>query len=463
MPKAVGALIAAFHEHGRLRYAGRIGTGYTRETARDLWKQLEPLRIDKPPVALPPDERRKDVVWVTPHMVIEAEFRGITHDGLLRQASFKGLREDKPAREVVRETPAAASSAANSAAMARRQPVRKSTKAAARAPSRSTGNNRKDVEIAGVRLTHPDRVYWADAGVTKEDLATYYVRAWDAMAPHIVGRPLAVLRCPEGTAGECFFQKHIAQNVKQSSLRHVVKAKEHDVIAVEKRDELIELVQSGALEIHVRGSRLDSLEACDRIVFDLDPGDGVTWKDIVAGAKEIRDRLAGLKLKSFAKLSGGKGIHVMVPIAGADWETTKTFTATIAAAMAADSPKLYLAKMTKALRHGRIFIDYLRNTREATSVARLFDAGAGRRAGFAAAVVGGAVAHHERQSIHAAELEENPRCLGRYRQGAAEVARDRQDAAIVQTDSSKEPASAQRKCASINGFHCGARPPGPFD
>jgi len=365
MPKAVGALIAAFHEHGRLRYAGRIGTGYTRETARDLWKQLEPLRIDKPPVALPPEERRKDVVWVKPQMVIEAEFRGITHDGLLRQASFKGLREDKPAREVVRETPVAASSAA----MARRQPVRKSAKAEVKAPSRSTSSARKDVEVAGVRLTHPDRVYWADAGVTKEDLAAYYVRAWDVMAPHIVGRRLEVLRCPEGTAGECFFQKHIAQNVKQSSLRHVVKAKEHDVIAVEKREELIELVQSGALEIHVRGSRLDSLEACDRIVFDLDPGDGVAWKDIVAGAKEIRDRLAALKLKSFAKLSGGKGIHVMVPIGDADWETTKTFTATIAAAMAADSPELYLAKMTKALRHGRIFIDYLRNTREATSVA----------------------------------------------------------------------------------------------
>src|ERR1700733_11926004 len=365
MPKAVGALIAAFHEHGRLRYAGRIGTGYTRETARDLWKHLEPLRVDKSPVALPPDERRKDVVWVKPQMVIEAEFRGITLVGLLRQTSFKGLREVKPAREVVRETPVAASSAA----MARRQPVRKSAKAEVKAPSRSTSSARKDVEVAGVRLTHPDRVYWADAGVTKEDLAAYYVRAWDVMAPHIVGRPLAVLRCPEGTAGECFFQKHIAQNVKQSSLRHVVKAKEHDVIAVEKREELIELVQSGALEIHVRGSRLDSLEACDRIVFDLDPGDGVAWKDIVAGAKEIRDRLAALKLKSFVKLSGGKGIHVMVPIADADWETTKTFTATIAAAMAADSPELYLAKMTKALRHGRIFIDYLRNTREATSVA----------------------------------------------------------------------------------------------
>ena len=138
---------------------------------------------------------------------------------------------------------------------------------------------------------------------------------------------------------------------------------------MERLDELIELVQSGALEIHVRGSQLDRLEVCDRIVFDLDPGEGVTWKEIVAAAQETRDRLAALKLKSFAKLSGGKGIHVVVPIDGADWDMAKTFTAHIASAMAADSPKLFLAKMTKALRKGKIFIDYLRNTREATSVA----------------------------------------------------------------------------------------------
>ncbi len=129
------------------------------------------------------------------------------------------------------------------------------------------------------------------------------------------------------------------------------------------------LVQSGALEIHVRGSKLGQLELCDRIVFDLDPGEGVSWKQIVAAAQEMRDRLNALKLKSFAKLSGGKGIHVVVPIDGADWDTAKAFTARIADAMAADSPKLYLAKMTKALRKGRIFIDYFRNTREATSVA----------------------------------------------------------------------------------------------
>ena len=354
MPKAVGALIAAFHEDGKLRYAGRVGTGYTREAARDLWKRLQPLRVAKAPVALPPDERRKDVVWVTPQVVMEAEFRGITHDGLLRQAAFKGLREDKPAREVVREV----------AAATRRPSVRKSSP-----PQARTARGKDNVEISNIRLTHPDRVYWADAGITKQDLAAYYQRVWDIMAPQVVGRPLAILRCPEGTAGECFFQKHIAANIKASPLRRVVKAKEHDVIVVDKLDDVIELVQSGALEIHVRGARLDNLEVCDRIVFDLDPGEGVGWKQIVAAAKEIKDRLAGLKLKSFVKLSGGKGIHVVVPIDDADWETTKTFTATIAGAMAADSPDLYLAKMTKALRHGRIFIDYLRNTREATSVA----------------------------------------------------------------------------------------------
>jgi len=360
MPKAVGALTVAFHEQGKLRYAGRVGTGYTRTIAHDLWKRLDALRTDRPPVALPPDERRKDVVWVKPQVVVEAEFRGTTHDGLLRQASYKGLREDKPAREVVRET---------AAAMPQRQAVRKSAKPVPKPERANKQTDKKNVDVAHVRLTHPDRVYWADAGVTKEDLAAYYVRVWALMAPHVVGRPLAVLRCPEGTAGECFFQKHIAANIKESSLRHAVRTKEHDVIAVEKLDDLIELVQSGALEIHVRGSRLDSLESCDRIVFDLDPGDGVTWKAIVAAAKEIRERLAELKLKSFAKLSGGKGIHVVLPIDGADWDTTKAFTAKIALAMAADSPDLYLAKMTKALRHGRIFIDYLRNTREATSVA----------------------------------------------------------------------------------------------
>jgi bifunctional non-homologous end joining protein LigD len=359
-PHAVGALTVAVHDNGELRYAGRVGTGYTRKTARELWRRLKSLKVDKPPLALPQDERRKDVIWVKPQLVIEAEYRGVTHGNVLRQASFKGLREDKPAREVVREVPVAA--------MAQRQAVRKSARTKAK-PERAKVSARSQVDIGNVHLTHPDRVYWPDAGVTKEDLAEYYVSVWDWMAPHVVGRPLALLRAPEGVGGETFFQKHIAANVKNSPLRHAVGSKEHDVIAVENRDELIALVQSGALEIHVRGSRLQKLELCDRVVFDLDPGDGVSWKEIVAAARDVRERLEAVKLESFAKLSGGKGIHVVLPVAGADWDTTKNFSQRIALAMAADSPQRYIGKMTKALRKGKIFIDYLRNTREATSVA----------------------------------------------------------------------------------------------
>jgi bifunctional non-homologous end joining protein LigD len=359
-PHAVGALTVAVQDNGELRYAGRVGTGYTRKTARQLWQRLKSLKIDKPPLTLPQDERRKDVIWVKPQVVIEVQYRGVTQGNVLRQASFKGLREDKPAREVVREVPVAA--------MAQRQAVRKSARTKAK-PERAKVGARSQVDVGNVHLTHPDRVYWPDAGVTKEDLAEFYVSVWDWMAPHVVGRPLALLRAPEGVGGETFFQKHIAANVKNSPLRHAVGSKEHDVIAVENRDELIALVQSGALEIHVRGSRLEQLELCDRIVFDLDPGDGVSWKEIVAAARDVRERLDALKLESFAKLSGGKGIHVVLPVAGADWDTAKNFSQRIALGMAADSPQRYVGKMTKALRKGKIFIDYFRNTREATSVA----------------------------------------------------------------------------------------------
>jgi bifunctional non-homologous end joining protein LigD len=360
-PRAVGALTVGVYHDGKFTYAGRIGTGYSHAMARDLWKRLEKLRADKAPLTLPLDERRKNVIWVRPQMVIEAEFRGWTHGEVLRQASFKGVREDKAAKDVVREVPKD---------MAKEQTKRKPAKAGTAAPARKVSAHKPSAQtIADVALTHPDRVYWADVGVTKEDLAEYYVAIWDWIAPHVVRRPLALVRCPDGTAGECFFQKHVAAGIKDSKLRHVVKGKDHDVIAVEHVADLVSLVQSGVLEIHTRGSTLDKLEACDRIVFDLDPGDGVTWAQLVAAARDVRRRLEDLKLESFVKLSGGKGLHVVLPIDGADWDTTKSFTQKIAMAMASDSPKLYVAKMTKSLRGGRIFIDYLRNSREATSVA----------------------------------------------------------------------------------------------
>jgi bifunctional non-homologous end joining protein LigD len=379
LPKAIGALTVAVQENGELRYAGRVGTGYTQKLARELFKRLEPLRAERRPVELPADERRRDVIWVKPELVVEAEFAGVTHGGVLRQASFKGIRDDKSAKEVVREVPALR--AANppgrpptGAAMAARKSV-------ATMPSAKPPTDPKSARIAkskgketsgdtpDLHLTHPDRVYWPDAGITKRALAEYYVAVWEWIRPHIVGRALSLVRCPEGINGEHFFQKHIAANIKSSPLRRVVAGKDHDVIAAVTRDDLVAMVQSAALEIHVRGSRLDSLETCDRIVFDLDPGEGVAWPQVIAAARETRERLKAAKLESFVKLSGGKGVHVTVPIADADWDTAKLFAQRIAAAMSADSPKLYLAKMTKALRHGRIFIDYFRNSREATSVA----------------------------------------------------------------------------------------------
>ena len=207
MPQAIGALTVAFHEDGELRYAGRVGTGYTHTTARDLWKRLEALRIDKPPVAVPTDERRKDVIWVKPQTVVEVEFRGITHDGLLRQASYKGLREDKPAREVVRESTSAREHGAASEAKVAMATGKTTTGNDRRSPSQHPANgSQQGAEMANVRLTHPDRVYWPDAGVTKEDLAEYYVSVWDWMAPHVVGRRFRWFAARRASAARLFFR-----------------------------------------------------------------------------------------------------------------------------------------------------------------------------------------------------------------------------------------------------------------
>jgi bifunctional non-homologous end joining protein LigD len=220
-----------------------------------------------------------------------------------------------------------------------------------------------------VRLTHPDRVYWVDVGVTKQDLADYYRAVWDWMAPHVVGRPLALVRCPEGTKGQCFFQKHAAAGLGATELRTVIDSKERQVIGIDGLDGMLALVQAGVLEVHVRGAIIDRLDVCDRIVFDLDPGEGVGWSAMVAAARDVRERLAALQLESFVKLSGGKGLHVVLPIEGADWDSAKAFAQALALTMAVEQPERYVAKITKSLRKGKIFVDYLRNSLEQTSVA----------------------------------------------------------------------------------------------
>jgi bifunctional non-homologous end joining protein LigD len=350
---AIGALLIGYYEGGKLRYGGRIGTGYSQAMAKELWSRLHPLKLDRPPIDPPPPQERlrRDVVWVAPKTLIEASFRDWTADRLVRQAAFKGVRQDKPAKEVARETPMPTK--ANVADKTPKQP----------APPP------KSAKAADVRLTHPDRVYWVDVGVTKQDLADYYGAVWDWMAPHLVGRPLALVRCPEGTKGQCFFQKHASAGLSEKTLRTVIDSKGRQIIALDDLAGLISLVQAGVLEIHVRGAMIDRLDVCDRIVFDLDPGEGVEWSAMVAAARDVRQRLKALELESFVKLSGGKGLHVVLPIDGADWDSAKAFAQALALAMAADDPNRYLAKITKSLRKGRIFIDYLRNSLEQTSVA----------------------------------------------------------------------------------------------
>jgi bifunctional non-homologous end joining protein LigD len=348
---AVGALVLGYYDGGKLRYAGRTGTGFSHTSARELYRKLKVLKRATSALRPMPKEERgaRAPIWVSPELVAEVDFHGWTHGDRVRQASFQGLREDKPAMQVVREVKAIAAKA--------QAPVKRSP------PAR----NAKAI-VGGVTLSHPDRVYWQDAGVSKRDLAEFYAQIWQWMRPHVVGRPIALLRCPEGAAGQCFFQKHAAAGIATEHL-HLIPEKGDKIISIDDLAGLISLVQAGVLEIHTRGTTADDRERADRLVFDLDPGPGTGWKDVVSAAREVRERLARLKLKSFVKTSGGKGLHVVLPVKPTPWDKAKDFCHAVAASMAADDPDRYVASAAKSKRDKRIFIDYLRNSREATAVA----------------------------------------------------------------------------------------------
>jgi bifunctional non-homologous end joining protein LigD len=324
-------------------------------------RKLGGVKSNKPPFEkIPEEERRRKVRWVEPKLVAEIDFRGWTHGDVVRQASFKGLREDKPARQVVREKEMRTTAATQSSA-------RKTSKSAAP----QTLARRKDaVTVAGVTLSHPDRVYWNDAGVTKQILAQYYADVWDWIAPHLVDRPLALVRCPEGgSLAKCFFQKHASAGLTSERLKLVPEKGEEPLIAVDDLAGLVTLAQAGVLEIHTWGTIADQLDTCNRLVFDLDPGPGLTFQDVKEGARDVKKRLEALGLETFIKTTGGKGLHVVVPIAPTDWDTAKDFAHDIARQMERDDPDSYVSTMAKKLRHNRIFVDYLRSGRGATAVA----------------------------------------------------------------------------------------------
>ena len=347
---AIGALVLGYYADGKLRYAGRAGTGYTEETARDLWKRLQPLRRSTPAFGqLPEEERGRKGIWVEPKLVAEITFAGFTAQKHVRHAAFKGLREDKAAAEVVQEVPMPAE--------------RAKAKSAPKA-----GGSAQKVEMNSVKLSRPDRIYWPDVGITKQQLADYYELVWERIAPHLVNRPLALLRCPEGVEAECFFQKHAAAGLVSAQIHRMKDSYGEELLSIADRAGLLTLVQAGVLEIHVWGSTIEDVEHANRIVFDLDPGDEVKWSDVNKAARELRDRLAAVKLASFVKTTGGKGLHVVVPVRPTPWEEVKDFAHAMVLAMEADTPERYVSKMTKSVRTGRIFVDYLRNGRGATAV-----------------------------------------------------------------------------------------------
>ena len=337
--RAIGSLVVAAAEaKGNLRYAGRVGSGYSSAVAEDLWRRLEPIRIAAPPLAVPPPaDVRRNVRWVKPALVAEVELRGWTADGIVRHAVFKGLRPEKDTADVI-------------------QPKR-----AARA---------KAAPSLPVTLTHPDRVLWPAVGVTKQGLAEFYAEIWPWIAPYIVNRPLALVRCPGGVDETCFFQKHAFAGMSDQVARSRDPEDGEEILTISNLEGLLSLVQASVLEMHVWGASLDNVETPDGITFDLDPAPDVEWPDVVGAAVEVRDRLKRAGLESFVKTTGGKGLHVYAPLKPhADWAAVKEFAHKLARAMAADSPARYLAMASKEARRGRIFVDYLRNGKGATAIA----------------------------------------------------------------------------------------------
>jgi bifunctional non-homologous end joining protein LigD len=359
-----GALVMGVHEDGQLKYAGRVGTGFTDEDLRALRKQMAKLERKRTPVANPPKGAEyREITWLEPRLVAEVEFTEWTADGKIRHPSFQGLRADKKPEEVVRERPASVPETGSIADAAR-------PRAGAKKASRKTGGG--DPVVAGVKLTHPDRVLWPEEGVTKQELAEHYMAVAERALPHIEERPLTLLRCPQGREGECFFQKQSHVSIPDVVQRFPLEVDGEQVtyMKIEGVAALVALAQASVLEIHVWGSRADKLERPDRMIFDVDPGPDVVWPRVALAAVELRDRLAAMGLESWLKATGGKGLHVVVPLERrSSWEDVKAFSRGIADQLAAERPQEFTSKLPKKYREGRIYIDYLRNDRNATAIA----------------------------------------------------------------------------------------------
>lgn len=365
----VGALLLGYYRDDRLIYAGRTGTGFTQKTHRMLRDRLEGLARQTSPFDKLPGDARRDARWVTPEMVVQARFSTWTADDLIRQAAFMGVREDKAAKEVVREE------SEISLGPRRSRPKSATYRSdAADSIAAKRASVKRTSEHAPIRLTHPDKILDAESGLTKQMLADYYWEIAGHLLPYIAGRPVSLVRCPDGAGKPCFFQKHVnatlPKNIKHVDVPNRKTGDIEPYVTVDSPEALTALAQLGVMELHPWGSRNDDLEQPDRIVFDLDPDEALGWPAVTKAAVEIRDRLKKLGLESFVKTTGGKGLHVVAPIEPEfGWPEVKEFARSLVAEMERAEPDRYLTKMTKSARVGKIFLDYMRNEREATSVA----------------------------------------------------------------------------------------------
>ena len=353
----LGALLLGVQGDDGLQYAGKVGTGFSERSLAELHEKLTPLERKSAPFATPPrGADARGVHWALPKLVAEVEFAERTSDGLIRHGAFRGVRDDKPAKQVRDERPA----------------LLKPERSAARKPGRGAAPK---PALPSVRLTHPDRVLYAAHGttpaITKADLALYYAQVAERMLPLLVRRPLMIVRCPQGQGAQCFHQKHPGKGMSKAVKRVAIKESKGVLqsMYVDDAEGLLQLVQVGALEIHSWGVRAGDLEHPDQLTFDLDPDEGLAWSAVIEAARTLKTRLERLELACFLKTTGGKGLHIVVPIKPrADWTAVKQFCKSVAEAMARREPDKYLVTISKAKRKGKLLIDYLRNGRGATAV-----------------------------------------------------------------------------------------------
>ncbi len=354
--RALGALYLGYRKDRALVYAGKVGTGFTMKSARELVECLGRLAISEPVLTRAETKglgarEWKAVHWVRPALLCEVAFTEWTEDGRIRHPSFQGLRADKEAAEVKQEKPVHVSGAA--------KPNPKDKPGA--------------LIAAGITITHPDRVISETGHVTKGELAEYHAAVAPFMLPRIARHPLSLLRCPAGIDGRgCFYQRNpgrgLGKHVHPFEFQH--KGKYYEYLYIESEKGLLEIIQMGAIEIHPWGASIDAIDYPDRLIFDLDPAPDVPFEALKLAAKDLRQRLKRKGLESALKCTGGKGLHVTVPLAGKNrWPAVKAFGAAMADEMASDAPEAYVATMSKAKRTGKIFIDYFRNDYTATAIA----------------------------------------------------------------------------------------------